>query len=114
MFYNYSTTTANLQFNQDNNAIIGQEQLDPVRIIFEYFFTTEHTMKKQNMFLLTFLEYYIANNRSDIVKQFLSETALNDLHASLLNSTIFMIENIPQLQDEKHRIAGILNEKLNA
>ncbi len=90
----------------------GKKNLNNVRVIYEYLFSSEDTLKEKNKYLILFLQHHIQNNDLDILNKFLSDCAIKDLHASLLKSSLIMIENVEGLNELYILTEELLNNKL--
>ena len=108
-------TSSSSNFNIENiteNITIGDENLDSVRVLFEYLFTTEHSLKSQNKYLILFIQHYILDNKSATIKRFFLDNAIEDLDASLLKSALLITENIPELSESRLTVSSIFEKKL--
>src|SRR5688572_18399526 len=97
-----TATTSNLYVGELNKVTTtGKQNLDKVRAVVEYLFTTPNSMKEQNKYLLLFLQTLIQENNKADLKRFLSDEALAELHPSLLKSILIMIENVSDLEQSR-------------
>ena len=90
----------------------GNQNLDVIRILFEYLFTTEDSLKEQNKYLFLFLQSYIQQNNTEILNRLLSDNALSDLHPSLLKSILIMTEHLEDVNNNRESVSQILNAKI--
>ena len=98
--------------NISNNKTFEDENLDKVRVLFEYLFAKEDNIVKQNKFLILFLQNYIKENQLEIVKRFLVETvAIKDLDISLIKSALLITDNIEYFSISRLEVCQIFNEK---
>jgi hypothetical protein len=110
------TTSSIDNFNIKNiseNVIIGDENLDSVRLLFEYLFTTDDSLKLQNKYLILFIQYYIGMDNKEIINRFFLDNAIDDLDVSLLKSALLMTENIPVLEEARLAVASVFERKIN-
>lgn len=89
----------------------GNHNLDVIRVLFEYLFTTEHSLKEQNKYLYLFLQSYIEQNNIELINRLLSDNALNDLHPSLIKSILIMTERIEGVNNTE-TVNQILDAKI--
>nr|WP_315209068.1 hypothetical protein [uncultured Flavobacterium sp.] len=90
----------------------GKKNFDNIRIIYEYLFSSEDSLKEKNKYLILFLQHHIQNDAINIVNKFLSDCAIRDLHASLLKSSLIMIQNVDELNELYISTEELLNSKL--
>jgi hypothetical protein len=109
-----STTLATLQVGNLNYTFTSTQNMDMVRVLYEYLFTTDQSMKEKNKFLLLFLQGYIQENNVELIKRILSENALKDLHPSLIKSALIMTEHLQGIEASRERAAQIFKEKMQA
>ncbi|EKT3958621.1 hypothetical protein AAIP55_002393 [Flavobacterium psychrophilum] len=99
--------------NITENISIGDENLDSVRVLFEYLFTTEQSLKLQNKYLILFIHHYIQENKKEIINNFFLDNAIEDLDISLLKSALLITENLPELSESRLIVNSIFEKKIN-
>lgn len=108
----YATSSFdNLNLENLTDCIESDGNLDAVNVLFEYIFTTEQNLKSQNKYLILFLQNYL-NQDIEVVKSFLLDDALEDLHVSLLKSVLIVTENVEELVEIRSKLLKIFSNKL--
>ena len=90
----------------------GKKGFDSVRIIYEYLFSSEDSLKDKNKYLFLFLQHHIKENNIDIVGRFLNDSAIKELHPSLLKSALIMTDNVLEVNQFHQIVEEILNQKI--
>lgn len=100
-FYNNISTNTSLFISSIKGQTTTSSNFDPVRVLFEYLFSSEDSLKLRNKFLFQFLAQHIETKEIDVINQFINDDAIIDLHVSLLKSTLLMIENLEGVPNGK-------------
>ena len=110
----YKTTGIdNYNISNITDNITGEQKNDKIRILFEYLFTTNDDLIKQNKFLILTLLNYINQNSLEIVKSFLNDSSINDIHISLIKSSLLITDNIEVLLNSRIKVHEIFEKKYN-
>lgn len=88
----------------------AQTNIDVVRILYDHIFSSEDSMKDKNKFLMLYLQHYITADDTNLINRVLSDTAITDLHPSLLKSMLIMTENVNGVNREK--VIQLLADKM--
>lgn len=105
------TTESTLHTKEgQSNFFIGS--LDAVRVLFEYLFSSNQTMKEKNKYVILFLQHHINKNNTKILIKLLSDQALRDCHPSILKSILIMTENVQGLEEYRLKTVQIFQEKM--
>lgn len=111
---NYSYITSEMSLpNLENNIISSNQELDKVWLLFEYFFTTDCSLKDQNKHLILFIQHHIQENDFTTLNRLFQDDGINDLHVSLLKSASIFTSNIENLRNEKEKLDLLVKEKLS-
>jgi hypothetical protein len=110
--FGVSTDTTMQTYPTTTNSFIGK--LDAVRVLFEYIFTSPHSMKQKNKYVFLFLDHHIKINNVKLLNRYLSDNALRDCHPSILKSTLIMTENVPGIEESRAKVVHLFNEKMTA
>ena len=82
-------------------------------LLFSCLFSSTATIKDKNKFILLAFQNYIKEERLDVIDEFFRESALSDLHPSLIKSALIMTESIDQsVHESRARASQILQVKL--
>jgi hypothetical protein len=98
--------------NVSENITIGNKNLDKVRVLFEYLFTTSDTLKSQNKYLILFIQHYIQENKIETINRFLLDNAISDLDVSLLKSTLLITDNVKELAESRLNAKAAFEKKI--
>lgn len=100
-YYNTISTNATLSTSHIKEQTTTSSNSDRIRVLFEYLFSTEDSLKSRNKFLFLFLAQHIETGKTDVINQFINDDAIIDLHISLLKSTLLMVENLEGVSNNK-------------
>lgn len=107
----FSSSNNNLNLDNlsfDDNVI--EDNLDQVRVVYEYLFVSTQSLKQKNKYLLKFIHDLIPVN-SATIDRFLKDEAIIDLDISLLKSILIMTNNVECLVESRKKVEFIYNEK---
>lgn len=106
-------SSSNNNLNLDNLSYDDtdiDDNLDQVRVVYEYLFVSTQSLKQKNKYLLKFIHDLVQVN-SESVNRFLKDDAINDLDISLLKSILIMTNNVELLTESRKKVEMIYNEK---
>ncbi len=110
-----ASTTSSLQIRDLSSVTTtGTQNLDMVRVLFEYLFTTKHTLKDQNKSLMLYLQEYVNKNNTETINRILSDNAVIDLDPSLLKSMLILTEHVAGSEQSRTKVFEIFNNKMQA
>jgi hypothetical protein len=76
--------------------------------LFDYIFSSDNLREKNKKVFLFLDKYY---NNKEVIRRFLTDSALNDVDASILKSALVMVNNISGLDKEVKGLEAIYNAK---
>lgn len=69
---------------------------DEFAVIFGELFDASHLLHERNKYILLYLNSKISEKEFDVIKNFLGNSAIMDLHASILKSILLITESIKE------------------
>ncbi|RFS21437.1 hypothetical protein DVR12_16200 [Chitinophaga silvatica] len=88
----------------------GTRNIDAVRVFFEYLFNQNDSLKDKNKFVFLFFQDCIAQNNTDVISRILCDSALSDLHPSLLKSALIITRGYPGIEAPYQRLNQTYNK----
>jgi hypothetical protein len=83
------------------------------QLLFTCLFSATATMKDKNKFILLTFQHYIKLGRLDVIDEFFRESALADLHPSLIKSALVMTQDLDQhMHESRIRATQIFEAKI--
>lgn len=85
-----------------------------VWLFYNSLFGSEISMKEKNKILILKFQDFIRQDHADLINNILSDSALADLHPSLIKSALIMTSGIAEKLPARQKAADILAKKMSA